>query len=254
MKDLVFKEDEIQVIPGEIKFLAYEDLKKQAEEVAKTIEATTLTEENIKDCKKMLASANKAIKRLNDGRISIKKEILSPYDELAEKIKEIETIVKTADERLRQEIREVEEKEREYKKEKLRKIWDKRLEMSNLASIFTFDDFFEPSMANKTASIAKTEEEMASFIESKEKDIKYLSNLENSTMLINAYRECQDIALASEMVEREIKRQEEVEKAIGKANEFEEVEKAYTLVIRGDKDYKLAIRLLKENEINFEVR
>ena len=254
MKDLVFKNDEIQVIPGEIKFLAYEDLKKQAEEVAKTIEATTLTEENIKDCKKMLASANKAIKRLNDGRISIKKEILSPYDELAEKIKEIETIVKTADERLRQEIREVEEKEREYKKEKLRKIWETRLEMSNLASIFTFDDFFEPPMANKTASITKTEEEMASFIESKEKDIRYLSNLENSTMLINAYREVQDIALASEMVEREIKRQEEVEEAIGKAKEHEEIEKAYTLVIRGDKDYKLAIRLLEENEINFEVR
>ena len=73
-------------------------------------------------------------------------------------------------------------------------------------------------------------------------------------MLINAYREVQDIALASEMVEREIKRQEEVEKAMGKANKFEEVEKAYTLVIRGDKDYKLAIRLLEENDINFEVR
>ena len=67
-------------------------------------------------------------------------------------------------------------------------------------------------------------------------------------------REVQDIALASEMVDREIKRQEEVEKAIGKAKEHEEIEKAYTLVIRGDKDYKLAIRLLEENDIDFEVR
>ena len=140
-----------------INFDEYDDLKVQAMIIAERVRDVQVTDENIKETKKMLARINSSLKELNDRRIAIRKEINKPYDEFAEKIKEIETIVRDADTLVRNQVREIEEQERRDKKQALEDIWNKRIPMYELASQIPFEDWLEPCHLNKTATIQKSE-------------------------------------------------------------------------------------------------
>ena len=112
----------VKTLP-EINFHEYEKLKSEAIMISDYLSQMEVTEDNIKEQKKILARVNKSVKLLNDRRIAIKKEILEPYTVFESQVKEIEKIVKDADEVLRNQVREIEEREREEKKKKLKDIF-----------------------------------------------------------------------------------------------------------------------------------
>lgn len=246
-----FDDLKINLKVGSIDFPEYEDLLAQAMQVAEYLKTLEVNEDNIKENKKILATANKAIKELNDRRIKIKKAIMVPYDEFAEKVKNIETIVKEADELVRNQVRDLEEKEREEKKTQIKEIWDKRFDSYEYAKVMTFDDFLDNKHLNKTTTLKKVEEEMVETLEKWEKDIKLLSGMENSRQLIHTYSYLQDVTEAINIVKaenEEIKRQQESLK-----NEYVEVSKIFIFKIIDEKDAKLAEMLLKENNIEFDL-
>ncbi len=150
---------------GSIDFPEYDNLLAQATEVAEYLKTLEVNEDNIKENKKILAKANKAIKELNDRRIKIKKAIMEPYEEFAEKVKNIESIVKEADELVRSQVRNLEEKEREEKKARIQEIWDKRIGAYEYAKIMTFGDFLKSKHLNKTTTLKKVEDEMVETLE-----------------------------------------------------------------------------------------
>lgn len=236
---------------GFIEFPEYEDLLAQATQVAEYLKTLEVNEDNIKENKKILATANKAIKELNDRRIKIKKAIMVPYDEFAEKVKNIESIVKEADELVRSQVRDLEEREREEKKAEIQEIWDKRISAYEYAKIMTFGDFLDSRHLNKTTALKKVEDEMVETLEKWEKDLKLLSGMEDAKELIRAYSFTQDVTEAMNRVsidKEAIKRQEEILK-----NEDLEVKKIYIFKITDEKDAKLAEMLLKENNIEFDM-
>lgn len=250
----IVKLDDVKVefTKGSIKFDGYEELLGQAKEIAEYLASIEVTADNIKENKKILAKVNKSIKELNDRRIIIKKEINKPYDEFAQKIKEIEKVVKSADEVVRFQVRLFEEKEREDKEEKLKEIWNKRIGQYDYAKLFKFSDFLESRHLNKTSTIKSVEEEMVDFLEKAERDITLLTDYENGKSLINSYLECKDFASVLEMDKREKERLAEQEKVLEKVG-VKEKEKTFVFTIRDAKDAKLVEMLLKENNIKFEM-
>ncbi|EGQ1206894.1 DUF1351 domain-containing protein, partial [Listeria monocytogenes] len=104
------------VTQGSILFPAYKKIKSDSLLLAQQIENIEVTEENVKQSKKLLAAVNKEVKNLESERILIKKEMLEPYNEFEKQVKEIVSIVKTADEMVRQQVTQMEEEEREDKK------------------------------------------------------------------------------------------------------------------------------------------
>ena len=238
----------IEVGEGRVSFGQYGTLLKEAKQIAEAIDQMEVTEENIKSTKKTLATVNKAVKRLNDERIRVKKLVLAPYEEFAEQVKEIESIVKTADERVRQQVRDMEEAEREGKKEALCEIYEKRIQLYDFARIMTFDDWLTPQHLNKTVTTKKVEEQMTDWLEKVERDIATLSKMQHPEELIRTYKDTQDMALTMQIVEAAVREREEQKAVVQEVTGKEE----YTIKLYSKKDLKLAEMLLKENDIKFE--
>lgn len=251
MEYLAFKEDQLLVDVGKIEFYQYETLLNQALEVAEKVKSIEVTSENIKESKKIIASVNKAIKELNTRRITIKKEIMKPYDSFAKQIKDIENIVSEADEIVRNQIRNLEEAEREEKRKEIEDIWNKRINQYEYAKLTTFNDFIENKHLNKTYSMKKVEEDMVQTLEKYEKDIKLLSDMQDSKELINSYLDVKDVSTVLELKKEKENRIQEQNNIL--KDQRLNVKKAYYIKINNSKDCKLATLLLKENGIEFEI-
>lgn len=247
MKELQILKPNVTCTVGKIEFKDYENLKRQVSELADHIERITVTEDNIKNSKKLLAEVNKAVRELNDERILIKKKINEPYEDFNNQIKEIESIVKSADEKVRQQVRDLEEKEREEKKKELENIWNKRIVAYDFAKLMKFEDWISNWHLNKTTSINKAEQDLVDFLEKTEQEVETLSNMEHSDELIAEYKEIKNIGIAIGNVQDRHKKIEKHKEVLSEVIN----DKEYCFIIKGEKDAKLVELLLKENNIEF---
>lgn len=84
---------ELVVIEGRIDFPEFETIKASAEKLVAKLTETTVTSENVKESKKLIAAVRKQVRSINEERKFAKDVILQPYEELQAKIREIEAIV-----------------------------------------------------------------------------------------------------------------------------------------------------------------
>lgn len=239
--------DNVIVKQGQIVFDDYEDLKKQALEVAEYVEKIEVNEESVKSAKKVLAAVNKSVKKLEDRRIAIKKEILEPYNEFEVKVKEIVGIVKEADTKVRDQVKELDEQERQKKRDEIEEIWNLRCEQYPF-KFLTFEDFITPQHLNKSVKIDKVEEEMVAFLEKVNREVNTITKLNNSKEVLIEYKKVLDFAQALENAqEREMS-----EKEVAEIIEESEV-KTYVIKIHSEKDFLFAKNLLEQNKIEFTV-
>lgn len=249
---LDLQENKIQVIKPVIKFEEYTILLHQAQQVADYIDSITLTNENVKDVKKILANANKSIKTLNDKRIAIKKEIMEPYEVFNRQIKDIESVVKDADQRLRDEVRTLEEKAREEKKKEIESLWKKRIFQYEYANLMDFYNFLENKHLNKSYSIPKVEDDMVEFLEKSENDLKILCTRDDKDQAIEIYMNTRDLGETLLILDEKKKQAEEYKE---KLKDIEpQKEPRYAFVITGNKDKNFVEMLLKNNEVNYELK
>jgi len=234
-----------------IRFDDYEKLKAQAEEIANFVSQVEVTEENVKEAKRLLAEINKSIGVLNRRRIDIKNHILAPYEEFNTKVKEIETIVKDADCLVRSQVREMEEAERANKEQVLRDIWGRRIKPYTFAKMFSFDDWMEPRHLNKTQAISNSEKEMTDFLEKTEKDLEVLHQMDDSNSLMLEYLHCRDVA---ECISRINAKKERLAKNAETFKATKESEPGKVAFIVSEDQEAFAELLLKTNKIEFEKR
>lgn len=249
MNDLVLQNNDVVFTQGDVVFNGYETLMEQAQEVAEYIQNIIVTEDNIKDVKKVLATSNKTLKELNDRRIQIKKELMKPYDEFARQIKEIESVVDEANEVVKSKVRDLEEIEREEKREALEQIWHDKTQTLPYKYYITFDVFFKDQYLNKSFSVKKFEEELDEFIEKTQKDIEYLKTKDPEYLteylnVFNLQEALTNIDKHKEMLVQ-IENEEDDEIVVG------EVEEVGVFEIKGKANIKLIEMLLNENEIKF---
>lgn len=245
----LMKIENIEVVQGIIKFPEYEKLKKEAADVAEFVKNIKVDEENIKESKKLLAAVNKSISKLEDKRKAVKKEVMKPYQDFETQVKEIVEIVKDADEIVRNQVKTLEEKEREEKRNSLQEIWNLRIEQYEYAKIMSFDDWITPQHLNKTLTIKKAEEDMVEFLEKSERDLQVLSGMEHKDDLIIEYKNTKDVGMTITAVKMREKYKAENKKLL---DENIEEEKTYVFKVFNEKDMKLVELLLKEQDIEFE--
>ncbi|MGK9347623.1 DUF1351 domain-containing protein, partial [Melissococcus plutonius] len=97
MNDLIiqeFDENALVVDIGTIQFSAFDQIKQSATKLANHIEKVEVTEDNVKESKKLVATVSKQVKKLNDKRIKVKRQMLEPYNDFEKQVKEITDIVK----------------------------------------------------------------------------------------------------------------------------------------------------------------
>nr|DAI51549.1 MAG TPA: Protein of unknown function (DUF1351) [Caudoviricetes sp.] len=242
--------DEIGIVEfevGKITFNAYEHIKNKALNLSENLKTVEVSEENIKESKKLIAEVNKDIKKLEDYRIKVKKEMLKPYNDFEVQVKEIVKIVKEADEYVRNQIKELEEVERENKKALVKEMFENKVKHYDFNKMITFDNFFKENMANKTTSLEKIENELSEWLEQRKMDIQIIKNLRDSEVL-KEYLETFNLALAIENAKVKEEKNKKVEEVMKKT---EKSSKKYIFIISEEKDAKLAEMLLKENKINY---
>ena len=232
---------------GKISFNAYENIKNKALKLSENLKTVEVSEENIKESKKLIAEVNKDVKKLEDYRIKVKKEMLKPYNDFEVQVKEIVKIVKEADEYVRSQIRELEEIERENKKAIVKEMFENKAKHYDFNEIITFDKFFKESMSNKTTSIDKIENELSEWLEQRKMDIEVIKSLKHDEVL-KEYLETFNLALAIENAKVKEEKNKKVEEVMKKT---EKSSKKYIFIISEEKDAKLAEMLLKENKINY---
>lgn len=244
--DLMESDVKIIVSKGVVKFPEYEQLKNEAIKVAEYVSSIEVAEDTVKQAKKLLATVNKSVKNLEDRRIAIKKEILEPYNIFETQVKEIVNIVKDADTLVRNQVKELEEIERDKKRQTIEDIWNLRLSVYEFDFI-EFDRFLKPTHLNKTVSVTRVEDEMIEFLEKVDKDVDLIKTLPNGKEILQEYIDCLDLTVSMSLVNE----RKDKEKKVNEIYEEVEVETYYFRVFN-EKDAKLTEMLLNENKIKFE--
>ncbi|EPR0471680.1 DUF1351 domain-containing protein [Listeria monocytogenes] len=239
------------VTQGSILFPAYKKIKSDSLLLAQQIENIEVTEENVKQSKKLLAAVNKEVKNLESERILIKKEMLEPYNEFEKQVKEIVSIVKTADEMVRQQVTQMEEEEREDKKLVLKRMFEKRIRMYDFKTYFTFDDFLENRHLNKSLSINKIESEMVEWLTKIETELKIIETMPYPDEIIAEYKETKDLAVSAQIVSDRHKAQEVIKEAKNDIKD-EQLHTKITFTLFDEKDVKLVEMFMQQNKIKFE--
>ena len=215
MKELVvFNGSEITVQPGVVQFTEYERLKTEALELAANIEQVEVNEENIQVSKKMLAAVNKRLKEMETKRIAVKKEMLKPYETFEQQVKDIVSIVKNAENMVRDQVRDLEEKEREEKRIVIKDLFNKRMKQYSFGETFTFEQFLKPKHLNKTTSIVSVESDMVEWLEKIEADLTAIKTLSNSEEVFAEYVDTKDLSVAIRIVKEREERKKQAEKVV----------------------------------------
>lgn len=245
--------DQIIVQQGNIIFPDYETLKQQALDLAAHIGQVQVTEENIKESKKMLAAVNREIKELDDRRIKIKKKMLEPYNDFEGQLKEIVAIVKEADEIVRDQVRTFEEDQREEKYRLLHEIFSKRIIHYSFRDLFSFSDFVKPSHLNKSVSIEAVENEIIEFLEKITRDLKAIGNMPDAEAVLSHYFEVKDVAAAITLhAQQEAKKKQIEASKVIKKNE-EKIAYLVSASIIEEKELALVKLFFDQHQINYSV-
>ncbi len=150
----------------------HEELKAYLEEKCKDYMSLVYSEDQVKEAKKDRANLRKLSKVIEDKRKEIKKEILAPYDDFAEKEKDLIAIIDKAVENIDLQVRGYEEIAKQDKKRKIKKIY---AEMTNPEPMVPFEKIFKDSWLNASASLKAVEEEMKKLFEKIDGDLRLIS-------------------------------------------------------------------------------
>lgn len=248
--ELAFNIQKITVTPGLIEFKEFDRLKEQALQLADNIGQVDVTEENIQVSKKMLAAVNTKLKEMESRRISIKKEILEPYDTFEQQVKEIVTIVKDADNLVRDQVRTLEECERDAKRDKVAVIFGKRIPSYSFGGVFTFDNFIKPSHLNKSTSMKNIEKEMVEWLEKIDSDLRVIKTLPDSGSVLVEYYDTKDLTTAINIVNDREERKKQL--AQFKPKPTATGTHSFVITIDDTKDFKLVEMFMQNNNIKYK--
>lgn len=252
--EIKLSQQQILVQPGRVMFASFPELKQEALELAEHIKAVEVNPENIKVSKKLLAEVNKRVNQLEDNRKQVKKTLLEEYQLFEEQVKEIVSIVKEADDVVRQQVKQMEEAERDEKKSILENLFNKRMVHYTFRDLFNFQDFLKPRHLNKTVSIEAVEKEMVGFLEMLAKDFNAIGKMQDAEAILIHYVEVKDLAEAITLHEtQKAKKQAVVDSKAIKQPAGEKIAFLVSVRCHNEKELKFVKYLLKENHFDFTI-
>lgn len=248
--EIIEKQNDVTYDIPQVNFPAYEEYKEKAHAVAEYIYGMEPTEENIKETKQTLAKARKLTDRLNRARIDMKKAILQNYTTFEQQVKEITGIIDDADKEIRAKVKDMEEAERQRKKEAIYELWLKRIpaydyDLLNAVLPNAFDRWLTPKHLNKSTSMKSIEADMTAWIQKTLTDIETLRDMGDD--YLEAYSYTEDMAKAIQQV----KQREDFLDTVHGLKEEDIEEPSQTFIVYGWDNISKAEDLLRRNEIKF---
>lgn len=249
---------ELVVIEGRIDFPEFETIKASAEKLVAKLTETTVTSENVKESKKLIAAVRKQVRSINEERKFAKDVILQPYEELQAKIREIEAIVSVGENHVTSQIKELDTQERTAKRALLENLFKNISNDYDARHYINFEDFFQERMTNKTASIDKTELEMIEFLSNVDADLEVINNLSNSTAVLNEFKRTRNLNQAMLIVQqREIQekivKQQQSNQAESNGEKNDNDSKITSFEVYTVKDAELLTQFLELNHIDYKM-
>lgn len=162
---------------GSVEIVGYNEIYKALSQLSDYLQHIEVTEDNIKENKKLVARISKATKEMNQSRIENKKRFLEPFNVYEGQVKALTELVHGAEETVREQIRELDEMERNQKEDELHELFERRKRPYEYSRFMDFEDFLEPKHLNKSTTVKKVELEMANWLDGMEKDIETLNSL-----------------------------------------------------------------------------
>lgn len=152
----------------EIQFVGYDKTLEDVRRLVAEMEQQEVTEENIQTSKKLIASINKQIKELDKERLAVKREIMTPYDELNEKIQLLKSELNKGVTHINVQIKEITAKEQEERRLQIKTLFKKYQKSYNAPQWLTFDKFIARNstlITNKATSHKKIRESVVSYFQ-----------------------------------------------------------------------------------------
>ena len=206
-----------------------EQLKNLSEEIDKKVERAmklVVSDETVKEVKKVRAELNNEFKELETQRKYVKEKILTPYNQFEETYKEYVSIkYKTADETLKNKINEVEQ-EQKAKKEQEVKDYYTELCYSEKLEWLCEANYYELADINITlsASLKSLKEKANQFVERVKSDLKLIDTQEHKAEIMAEYKTKLQVASAITNVNDRFKREEEEKQRLAEMQEQKEQE------------------------------
>lgn len=247
--DIVKYHEEIELIPGKISFINAEKILNDAQKLVDDLKTVIVTEDTITTNKKLVANVRKKAEELERIRKDVKNELLKPYVEFETKVKEIVNTVKEGEQIVRNQLDDFEKERRDKLEAILISIFNKRLKKyPQLIEIgMNHQWFISPKHLNKTASVEKTEIEIAQYLQKVEEEVVTIKAMENSTEILAEYMSCLDLTKAIREVQIRKQREAELKVQMNQNNE-----ETYKITLYRLIDYKAVQQFMNENNIEFK--
>lgn len=156
-----------------IEFTGYDKVLEDVKRLAESMKTQEVTEENVKENKKLLTAVRKEIKKLDAERLAVKREIMTPYDELNEKINILKKVLGEGEQHINEQVKAITLKEQEERKDKIHELFTKYQTSYNAPLWLTFDKFINKNptlITNKATSDKKIRESVVSYFETFKQD------------------------------------------------------------------------------------
>lgn len=170
------EKQEIAVIEtnlASIEFLGYDDIMEEAQQLANAMKETEVTPETIKENKALLAKVRARVRALDDERKLVKKQIMTPYDELNEKINNIKDVLAEGEQHVNAQIKAYNETERAIRKTQINALFMNYQASYKAPQWLTFDKYLAKNptvLTNKQTSNKRIRETIVNYFETFEKD------------------------------------------------------------------------------------
>lgn len=193
-----------------------EALKPEIEKLTADALSLEVTEESVKEVKKVRADLNARFKALEKRRIEIKTQLSAPYDAMMQKYADCVKIpFDKADRELRDKINEVENRLKDIKTAEVKAYFDEYTASKNIKFLS-----YDRANINVTlsASLKSLKEEIKAFLDGIERDIEFMRDLEHREEIfveykktLNAAQAFTDVNRRHKAIEEEKARQAEIE-------------------------------------------
>lgn len=182
-----------QSIPNAIVF-NFEELKAELSEKIKPYETLAVTEDDLKSAKSDKAALNKLKKALNDKKVEVKKEYISPLENFEKQVKELVEIIDKGVNNIDTQVKDFEKKEVDEKLKEIASFYVE--EFPDYYEVLKLEKVIPNKWQNKTCKLETIKQEIRDKVFKFENDIKVIKamKLECEEQMLDAYIETLDMS------------------------------------------------------------
>ena len=181
----------------------------EIDEKVKYAKSLVVSDETVKDVKKVRAELSKEFKELENKRKMVKEKILTPYQAFEEVYKTcVSDKYKQADADLKNKIDEVEKEQKRLKEEEILSYFNEYALSNNVEWL---KNYYQMANINITlsASIKSLREQVKTFIDKVIDDLKLIDTQEHKAKILVEYKKTLNVSNAITTVTDRIKKEEE---------------------------------------------